>query len=201
MRADILAMFAGFIWLVAIVWGFGIAVVLIAVWFGWPLMWSTVAVERSDAFDAASRTAAYVYQRPLRLIFYVVVASVLGAVGHLIVAGFTSGASFLAEWAVSWGAGTDRIAVLATAANDGVEPTFSGSAAFGSSAIGFWKSMLATLARAYPLAYLFSASVGVYLLLRMDIDSTEMDEITAEGAEDLLPHEAHLDEPATAALD
>jgi hypothetical protein len=200
MRADLLAMFAGFLWLLSLAWGFGIAVVLIAVWFGWPLMWATIAVERSDAFDAASRTAAYVYQRPLRLIFYVVVASLLGMVGHLIVAGFTAAASYLADWSMSWGSGLERMSELTRNSSDGVEPTFSGSATLAIDAIGFWKSMLTTLAAAYPLAYLFSASVGIYLLVRMDIDSTEMDEITADAGEDPLPHELHLDE-ATGATD
>ena len=197
-RADLLAMFAGFFWLLSLVWGFGIAVVLIAVWFGWPLMWATIAVERSDAFDAASRTAAYVYQRPLRLIFYVVVASVLGAVGHLLVAGFTAAANYLTDWSTSWGAGLERMVELTKIADDGVEPTLSGSATLAAEAIDFWQSMLTTLAAAYPLAYLFSASVGIYLLVRMDIDSTEMDEIIADPGEDVLPHELHLDEPSAA---
>jgi hypothetical protein len=200
MRADTLAMFAGFFWLLSLVWGFGIAVVLIAVWFGWPLMWATVAVERSDAFDAASRTAAYVYQRPLRLIFYVIVASLLGVVGHLLVAGFTAAASYLADWSVSWGSGAERFVELAAVANNGVEPPLSGSEAFASAAIGFWKSMLASLSASYPLAYLFSASVGIYLLLRMDIDATEMDEITVDAGEDTVTHEPHLDEANAAGV-
>jgi hypothetical protein len=198
MRADLLAMFAGFFWLVALVWGFAVAVVLIAVWFGWPLMWATVAVERSDAFDAASRTAAYVYQRPLRLIFYVIVASVLGAVGHLIVAGFTAAVSYLADWCVSWGAGAERMLELTTPITDGVEPAVAGSAAWAVGAIEFWKSMLTTLTAAYPFAYLFSSGIGIYLLMRRDIDSTEMDEITADPGEEAQSPELRLDEAGAA---
>jgi hypothetical protein len=201
MRADLLAIFAGFFWLLSLVWGFGIAVVLIAVWFGWPLMWATVAVERSDAFDAASRTAAYVYQRPLRLIFYVVVASILGIVGHLIVAGFTAAANYLADWSISWGAGLERMRELTTTLNDGVEPTVGGTAAVAVEVIDFWESMLTTLAAAYPLGYLFSSSVGIYLLLRMNIDSTEMDEIAVDTGEDVLPHELHLAESSASTND
>lgn len=184
MRADLLAMVAGILWVLALVWGFAMGIVVIAVWFGWPLMWATIAVERSDAFDAASRAAAYVYQRPLRLAFYIFVASILGIVGQLIVSGFAAAASYFAVWSTSWGTGTERIIALSTAANDGVEPTFTGSAALASNLITFWESMLATLAAAYPLAYLFSMAVGIYLLLRLDIDSTEMDEITATGDEE-----------------
>lgn len=185
MRADVLAMVAGLLWVFALVWGILLAIVLVALWFGWPLMWATIAVERSDAFDAASRTAAYIYQRPLRLVFYVVVASILGIFGQLVVSGFAAAGSHITDWAVSWGAGNERIVQLAEPPMPGdVGPTLAGSAAMAARSISFWKEMLASVAAAYPLAFLFSASVGIYLLLRLHIDSTEVDEIVLETGED-----------------
>jgi hypothetical protein len=184
MRADLFAIIAGMLWVFALAWGLGLAIVLIALWFGWPLMWATVAVERSDAFDAASRTAAYVYQRPLRLAFYVLVAAVLGMIGQLIVSGFATVTNQLTDWAISWGAGNERIEALTTGSGDGInQPIFEGSGILAWRAIGFWKHMLTTLVASYPLAYLFSASVGVYLLLRLDVDDTEMNEIAIDPNE------------------
>lgn len=186
MRADVLAIVGGLLWMIALVWGILLAIVLVALWFGWPLMWATIAVERSDAFDAASRTAAYIYQRPLRLVFYVIVASILGIFGQLVVSGFAVAGSHLTDWAVSWGAGNERIVQLAEPPIPGdVSPTLAGSAAMAARSISFWKEMLASVAAAYPLAFLFSASVGIYLLLRLHIDSTEMDEIVLETGEEL----------------
>jgi hypothetical protein len=153
-------------------------------WFGWPLMWATIAVERSDAFDAAARTASYVYQRPLRLVFYVLVASLLGVAGQLIVSGFAAAGSYLTDWAVSWGAGSERMAQLASPPGGDIAPTLEGSAALASQSIRFWKHALYAVAAAYPLAFLFSASVGIYLLLRLQIDSTEMDEIVLDAADE-----------------
>jgi hypothetical protein len=199
-RADLLALVGGLLWVLIIAWGLGLAIVLFALWFGWPLMWATIAVEQSDAFDAASRAAAYVYQRPLRLAFYVIVATVLGMFGQLIVLGFAAAADHLADWAISWGAGTDRIVELTSLPAEDVESTLSSSAEFGALAIDFWKRMLDTFAAAYPLAYLFSSSVGIYLLLRLDIDSTEMDEIAADDSEDAIPHEPHLDNSSASAI-
>jgi hypothetical protein len=184
MRADLFAIIAGVLWVFALVWGLGLAIVLIALWFGWPLMWATVAVERSDAFDAASRTAAYVYQRPLRLVFYVLVAAVLGMIGQLIVSGFATATNQLTDWAVSWGAGNDRIDALTTPFGNGVnQPTFEGNGILAWRAIGFWKHMLTTLVASYPLAYLFSSCVGIYLLLRLDVDDTEMNEMSIDANE------------------
>ena len=47
-------------------------------------------------------------------------------------------------------------------------------------AIGFWKSLLGALAAGYQAGFLWVASVGVYLLLRKDIDGAEMDEVYVE---------------------
>ena len=40
---------------------------------GWPLMWPTISSEGTDAFDALSRSYAYVYQRPLAYLLYAVI--------------------------------------------------------------------------------------------------------------------------------
>jgi hypothetical protein len=47
-------------------------------------------------------------------------------------------------------------------------------------AIRFWKSLLGSLAAGYQAGFLFVAAVGVYLLLRKDIDGAEMDEVYVE---------------------
>ena len=49
------------------------ALLLLGLAFGWPLMWATISTEGTDSFDALSRSYAYVFQRPLRYLFYVVV--------------------------------------------------------------------------------------------------------------------------------
>ena len=183
MRLDFLAMVAGLLWGLTLVWGVLLAIVLIALWFGWPLMWATIAVERSDAFDAASRTAAYIYQRPVRLVFYLLIATVLGIFGQLVVSGFAAAGAHLTDWSVSWGSGTERIMGFATAPSDEIQPPLEGSIALATRSIQFWKDLLASVAGAYPLAYLFTSSVGIYLLLRLHVDATEMDEIVVETIE------------------
>lgn len=198
LRVDLFALIAGLLWGLYLVWGILLAVVLVALWFGWPLAWAAIGVERSDAFDAASRATAYVYQRPLRLGFYIAVASLLGIVGHLIVAGFATAGSELTDWAVSWGAGSERTAALVTQPLSEDNPVVSsGSAITGARAIYFWKGMLSSLAASYPLAFLWTASVGIYLLLRHHIDATEMDEIVGDPGEDIgSPRTTKAEEPA-----
>ena len=75
MRLDFLAMVAGFAWPFVLLLGLLMAILLIGALAGWPLMWATVGVEGTDAFDALSRSYAYTYQRPLRLLWYVLLAA------------------------------------------------------------------------------------------------------------------------------
>ena len=183
LRVDFLAMVVGLLWILVIACGLVLAVVLVGLLAGWPLMWATIGVERTDAFDGVSRCYAYVYQRPLHLAFYVAVALALGWIGQLVVIYFAMAASMLGEWAVSWGAGTERMAAVTGVAL----PEDKGALAMGASGVWFWKSAWQLFAGSYSLAYLWSAAVGIYLLLRRQVDSTEMDEVTLEEVDRPLP--------------
>lgn len=192
LRADFMALVIGLSWIFIIVWGFVLAILLLGLLIGWPLMWATVSVERTDAFDGVSRCYAYVYQRPLHLMLYLVLAIALGWVGQVGVTYFAMAAASLGEWAIRWGAGRERLAALlvpVAAANlTGVESpvaeSMTGLMASGAAGIRFWKATLQLAVASYALAYLWSAAVGVYLLLRRQVDATEMDEVVTEEGVD-----------------
>jgi hypothetical protein len=188
-----MALVIGLSWVFIIVWGLVLAILLIGLLIGWPLMWATVGVERTDAFDGVSRCYAYVYQRPLHLMFYIVLAIGLGWLGQVGVTYFALAAASLGEWAVSWGAGRERLAALlapvVTTDIPGVDGAdtdgLTGLVASGAAGIRFWKATLQLVVASYAVAYLWSAAVGIYLLLRRQVDATEMDEvITEEAAEE-----------------
>jgi hypothetical protein len=207
MRLDFLAMVAGFAWPFALLLGLLMAILLIGALAGWPLMWATVAVEGTDAFDALSRSYAYTYQRPLRLLWYVLMAAVLAAVSMFIVKLFATSAISLGNWSVSWGldqetyrqivAPLPREPVFVPSGVVVAEPVLAleegptlavpapaneltGTRWLAAQAIRFWKSLLGALAAGYQAGFLFVAAVGVYLLLRKDIDGAEMDEVYVE---------------------
>ena len=86
MRADILALVAAVFWPFVFMLGLMMAVLLLGALFGWPLMWATVSVEGTDAFDALlSRSYAYTYHRPWRLLWYVLFAGFLAVVSMFVV--------------------------------------------------------------------------------------------------------------------
>jgi hypothetical protein len=217
MRLGFLAMFAGFVWPFVLLLGLLMAILLIGALAGWPLMWATVGVEGTDAFDALSRSYAYTYQKPLRLLWYALLVVILAAVSMFIVKLFATSAIALGNWSVSWGLDepTYRQLVsprsvappapaelapsleatvpppvegaLANAGDDRVPTTvqappasLAGTRWLAAKAIRFWKSLLGALAAGYQAGFLFVAAVGVYLLLRKDVDGAEMDEVYVE---------------------
>jgi hypothetical protein len=183
LRFDLLAFLAALVWLLALIWGLFLTAWLVGLLLGWPLMWATIGVERTDAFDSVSRCHSYVYQRPLHLVFYLIVASVLGLLGEGAVHYFAVAGVTLTEWTVSWGAGNERAAQLMGVSPAGTVPALTGIAATAASLMAFWNQALMAVAASFPLGFLWSAAVGIYLLLRRQIDSTEMDEIALDSSE------------------
>jgi hypothetical protein len=172
-------------------------------------MWATVSVEGTDAFDALSRSYAYVYQRPWRLLWYVAFAVFLAAVSMFVVKGFATAAIALGDWSVSWGLHKDkRTQIIPSAARPPVRPgdvapTFtppappaaaipapdvvtadtppatepSGLLRVARGGIVFWQGLWKAIAAGFQVGYVWVAGVGIYLLLRRDIDGAEMDEV------------------------
>jgi hypothetical protein len=180
MRANAGLVLAGVLWPLVLVAGFLMAVLLLGLLFGWPLMWAAISVEGSDSFDALSRTYAYVFQRPLRYLFYVVVAGVIGWLGWILVREFAAGVVWLGYWAAGWGCGREQIDAVLSGSD-----TLTGVGQFGAGLIHFWVGCVKMLAVGYCFSYFWTASAAVYFLLRRDVDATEMDEVffDADAAE------------------
>jgi hypothetical protein len=165
MNSDFCAFFVALVWPLALAGGFVMTVLLVGVLLGWPLMWATISVEGTDSFDALNRTYAYVFQRPLRYLFYVIVAAVIGWLGWIVVENFAAAVIYSGSWAASWGAGSPRIHELT------VGPGAT------SSIIAFWGGWVKLLAIGYSFSYFAVASTAIYYLLRRDVDARETDEV------------------------
>ena len=99
----------GIIWPVVLLCGLFVAILLVGLLFGWPLMWPTVSAEGTDSFDALSRSYSYTYQRPVHYLFYAAVAGVLGMLAWVVVLIFAKGVIVYSYWAASWGSGGARM--------------------------------------------------------------------------------------------
>jgi hypothetical protein len=164
-------------WPVPLILGLVMALLLLGLFFGWPLMWGTISTEATDSFDALSRSYAYVFQAPLFYLFYAFVAATFGALGWILVKNFAAGIIWLTYWAASWGA-TD--AQLQTVMSGG---DLSGLGYTGACLIHFWTGCVKLLAVGYLFSFFWTAATAIYFLLRRNVDATEMDDVFLDADE------------------
>jgi hypothetical protein len=217
MRVDVLAFIAALAWPFVLLLGLMMAILLLGALFGWPLMWATVSVEGTDAFDALSRSYAYTYHRPLRLLWYVLFAGFLAVVSMFVVKLFASSAVALGNWSISWGLDKETTQTVvnppppsgaadlpapappalvvapgspdAKAAPAPAEPAAPPPApgkilSAAASIIHFWKQLVAVLVAGFQAGFLWVSAVGIYLLLRRDIDGVQISEVFVDQADE-----------------
>ncbi len=164
-------------WPLMLIAGLVMTLLLLGLFFGWPLMWATISTEGTDSFDALSRSYAYVFQRPLHYLFYAIVAAILGWLGWFLVHNFASGIIWMTYWAASWGAKDELVGKVMS----GGELPGMGNA--GVWLIHFCTGCVKLLAVGYLFSFFWTASVSIYFLLRRTVDATEMDEVFLEADE------------------
>ncbi len=106
LKADVGVLLVGIVWIFVLLCGLFVAILLVGLLFGWPLMWPTISAEGTDSFDALSRSYSYTYQRPVHYLFYAAVAGVLGMLAWVVVLIFAKGVIEYSYWAASWGSGS-----------------------------------------------------------------------------------------------
>ncbi|GAA4439182.1 hypothetical protein [Bremerella cremea] len=161
------AIVTGIFGFIAVMAAFGVALLMVPLMLGWPLMWGAISTECSDHFDALSRSYAYVTQRPFHYLWYVCVAIVAGIVGHFAICLFVGVALTALTTGLHWGQGLDQTVAIMDHSVSG--PVWR-----------FWFHCMNRLVGAYDFGYFFAVFAGIYLLLRRDVDQAEMDEIVLD---------------------
>lgn len=184
----------------AIIGGFVIAIVAIALALGSPLMYPTIAVEGSDAFDALSRSFSYVGERIWRTLLYYAAALIYGTICFVFVKLVARIALFAAHFCVglsmNWGSATgikraipDKLdAMWQAPALDFSTPFYgifdhsvvTGWSAFGRFLLMLWVYGVFAVVAGFLISYFHSSSTLVYFLLRRDVDATDMEEVFIE---------------------
>ena len=167
---------AGAVWPLVLLGAVVLAILAVGVVAGWPLMVACVGVERGDSFQAISTAFSYLYQRPLHYAFCAAVALVV-ALPALAAAGvFADLTGTFAMWAASFGMGHERTGeVLQGIASGGALAD-----AWGVRAIGFWTRGVEQLLSSFGWGYFWSIATAAYLVLRRDVDGTELDEVVID---------------------
>lgn len=170
------AAFLGFLPLLA---GLLMAMILLGLAAGWPLMHATVAAEGEDAADALSRAYSYVNQRLARYAAHALAAWAIGTAGLVLVLVFARVVVALADWGVALGAPEDL-----------------GSTELAASGRIFWSQLVGWLVHAWIYSYFWSAASVIYLILRRDVDGAEWHDVyLPEHDADTFADEAPAPEP------
>lgn len=195
LRSHASTLIASLVWFCFLLDGLVMAILLVGLLFGWPLMWATVAVEGGDTFESLSRAYGYVFQRPLRYIAYTAAALLAGGISWLIVLQFASLLVYFGFWGASWGGGNDSVRDLLATTPPMVQrfaerfgPFLSsdpqrevvpmtGAGYAGAMVITFWVAFVQLAVVGYGFSYFWTAATAVYFVLRYDIDGAELDEV------------------------
>ncbi len=118
---------------------------------------AVVSEKRADAFDGVSRSAAYVFQRPLTLILCVFAFEMIGRVG------------------------SQFVDLVLTLGFDLVKSSFESCSWFAFSelqGVASWINyFVPLLLTSFGFSFFWTASAATYLIVRRDVDNTEYDQI------------------------
>lgn len=168
--------------------GLVMAIILLGLAVGWPLMQATIAAEAEDAFDALSRSYAYVYQKPGRYLAYALLAWGIGTIGMLVVGTFAHALVQIAAWSLSFGAPEPLVVAL-----------FRGRPIAGSGTHAAWLTATYLLAYGWVYSYFWTAATIIYLLLRHDVDGTDWHDVVLAAPDQIPLGEPLATEPTPAA--
>ncbi len=197
--------------------GLLMALILVGGSFSVGLQWPTIAAEGSDAFDAISRSVAYISSRPWRYIFYTLFAAVYGCLTFIFVKFVAFLTLWLTHFAVSvftWGGGdaADKLARMwarpewtAPWPQTGEQAMLEnaemlhGTEAFGAVVIAIFVWIVLGLVISYLISFAMTSQTIIYFLLRRAVDSTDVEEVYMEEAEEEeLPVEHTVEPPEPA---
>ncbi len=159
-------MIAGALAFLPLLAGLVMALILLGLAAGWPLMILTVAAEGEDGFDAISRSYSYASRRPARYAGSVLICWALGVVGLLFIGTFARLVFALAAWGLAFGAPDAKVLQLfsTTALETTTNP--------GAITHNFWLQAVGLLTYSWIYSYFWSAFAHIYLFLRKEIDGT-----------------------------
>ena len=162
--AGIGASIAGILGFIPLLGAALMALILLGLALGWPLMHATVATEGEDVADALSRSYSYVNQRLFRYLAHLSVAWILGIVGLVVAVFFARVVLGLADWSVALGA-----------------PDMPSRIPLADITLEFWTTALGWLTHAYLYTYFWTSTAVIYLILRQDVDGTDTHDVYLDG--------------------
>ncbi len=158
------------------------SVLLTVLWIGLPLIAPAVACDGCDAVESVQRAGAYIFKRPLHLLWYATLSFLIIAAGGLVADAVSIGA-----WSVAISAFGGAHAEPALAAQGSLrflEPFGGAHAAvlgttdaLTASLLEVWRTILSLLVGAATVSIAIACATRSYLLVRMQCDGQEVSDL------------------------
>jgi len=154
---------------------------------GMMYMWPTIAMEGTDTFDAVSRSFAYLYSRPWKTAWCVLVAWVYGAVCMAFAVGFTYALLWIAQASVSFGLGGSQLSFLGSTElwSRSLEPGAGFPEKFAAILVRVVYFLTCGLLLGFWASFKISAMTAIYAVIRRDVDGVDMSEVFQPEAEEV----------------
>lgn len=169
----------GAFWFLPLIFGVALALIFLGIALSWPLMYCTISVEGSDAFDAFSRSFNYLFSRGWYALFLLIATLIYGTALVLLLSAVAEFAIHLTHWSVASGLGDERLREHFGDAIRVGETPFStlihwpashDAAPFQMATI--WTQGYFLLLQAFMISFFWCAATIGYLLLRHAEDAT-----------------------------
>lgn len=190
----------GLLYSVPLVFGVLMTFAMLGLAVAWPLMFATISVEGSDAFDGLSRGYSYLFNRPWYYLGSTLLLMVYGSVVVFFVQILVATAVFVTGWAVAGGLGSEASRTFYDIAEWWLNPRQGNPAAMtevgdqglllGGKTLAVWLCAVRTVPVAFVYSFFWSAVVAIYFLLRKSDDGNELSDVwlgEEEETDDLLP--------------
>jgi len=178
-----------FFWCLLILSGFVMALILLGIGLGWPLMIAAISTDAGDAFDGLSRACSYLLNRPWYGLFLACLSLGIGSLLLLFVDGmveFTAKMTVIPYAASGMVAETTSLAanenqpfpVLQEWTNSSGDPYEYVSEGSATRTLQlFWMRLLASVPAAFVFSYFWTMVTIIYFLLRKREDATPLNEV------------------------
>lgn len=151
------------LWPLSFLPGVLLTVVVILVALGWPLMLASVVIDGQDGYGAVGAAGSYIFRRPFHVIWYVLVAGLVGGAFALLLEVFIEGLIPLLLWSVGRSVPISVFDELVRDPN-----------------VEWWNEILRQLVWVYLYGQFWTSVAIVYMLLRRDVDDTDLGELAEE---------------------
>jgi hypothetical protein len=177
-------------WIVAIFFGFLMAMMLTGFTVGWPLMISAISTEDSDGFDGLSRAIGFWFDRPWYAFGLIVLSIPVFVLAWALVSFLIGTTLYLAAWGVSAGAGSSGPPLFDAVANTPMlenlwwngwlneSPASKSSLdTLPTAFVIVWTYIPAVLLAGFGPSFFWCATTVIYFLLRESDDGTALTEV------------------------